>query len=378
MSETTSLNYRKNYLYALIHLNLIVKQVNLKIFLYTTILLTGIFFHSTNEASQQQGFHDKAFNFFIEGKINEAIQTYLQALKLKPDSAETHHYLGVLYFQIGSGAKAINHFKQAESFYKNRKDKNSKFNLDVIRNNLEMAYEKLGLNPEDFRTDVLIPVEHGWKSSGVGFFIGKQGNLLTTASSIAGADKIRVRFPNNQTEPVILIREFIVYKIAILQLSNPEKYLLNSLEFENNPHFEEGETVYAMDFSKLHSLNPSMSKGKILKENALENSNKIVQLDLAVKEGQDGGPLFNELGNVIGLILGKSMAQKSFTYLKDAPGHVSFAIKSSYLKRIIPVSTDKKNQNKGVVTSSDLNSGVNIKSVSSEAINNFVVLEIFK
>jgi len=76
--------------------------------------------------------------------------------------------------------------------------------------------------------------------------------------------------------------------------------------------------------------------------------------------------------------LGKSMAQKSFTYLKDAPGHVSFAIKSSYLKRIIPVSTDKKNQNKGVVTSSDLNSGVNIKNVSSEAINNFVFLEIFK
>jgi len=57
---------------------------------------------------------------------------------------------------------------------------------------------------------------------------------------------------------------------------------------------------------------------------------------------------------------------------------VNFAIKSSYLKRIIPTSTYKKNQNKGVVTSSDLNSGVNIKSVSSEAINNFVFLEIFK
>jgi len=70
VSETRSLNYSRNYLYALRHLNLIVKQVDLKIFLYTAILLTGIFFHSTNEASQQQGFHDKAFNFFIEGKIN--------------------------------------------------------------------------------------------------------------------------------------------------------------------------------------------------------------------------------------------------------------------------------------------------------------------
>ena len=52
------------------------KQVDLKIFLYTTILLTGIFFHSANEASQQQGFHDKAFNFFIEGKIKNKGNLY--------------------------------------------------------------------------------------------------------------------------------------------------------------------------------------------------------------------------------------------------------------------------------------------------------------
>ncbi len=72
------------------------------------------------------------------------------------------------------------------------------------------------------------------------------------------------------------------------------------------------------------------------------------------------------------------MAQKTFAYLKDVSEHVSFAIKSSYLKLINPEYTDTKNQNKGVMTSSDLNSGVNIQSVSSEAINNFVVLEIFK
>ena len=46
-----------------------------------------------------------------------------------------------------------------------------------------------------------------------------------------------------------------------------------------------------------------MKKGKILKENALENSDKLVQFDLTLEKIQDGGPLFNKSGNVIGLII---------------------------------------------------------------------------
>ena len=357
--------------------HLIVKQANLKIFLGTTILLAGIIFISISEANQQQDLHKKAFNLFIKGEKKEAIQTYLKTLETEPDSAETHHYLGVLYFQIGSGAKAIDHFKKAELFYKNSKEKNSMPNLDIIRNNLENAYKKLGLAPEDFIVGALMPAKRRWKPSGVGFFIGMQGDLLTTASSIVGADKIRVRFADGKTEPVILIHEFIVYKIAVLKLTDPSRYLIKPLKFEKNPRFKEGNTVYAMDFSKLQIPNPSMSKGKILKENALENSNKIVQLDLTLKKDQDGGPLFNKSGNVIGLILGKSMAQKSFSYLKDASDNVSFAIKSSYLEKIIPRPIKKNNQSKNILSNSNLNSKINVKSMSKEAVNNFVFLEIF-
>ena len=352
-------------------------QINLKIFLGLAVILTGVFFENISKANPQQDVHNKAFKFFIEGKTHVAIQTYLEALKINPDSAETHHYLGVLYFKSGSGAKAIDHFKKAELFYKNRKDKKSKFNLKIIRNNLEKAYQKLDLNPDDFRIDILAPAKREWKSSGVGFFIGKQGNLLTASPSIMGSNKIRVRFPNGRTEPVKLVQKFIVYKIAILKLENPNKELPKPLVFEDTPHFKEDNTVYAMDFLKLQTPNPSLSKGKILKENALENSDKIVQLDLAVQKGQSGGPLFNSGGNVIGLILGKSLAQKSFSYLKDAPANASFAIKSSYLKTIVSRLVNPKKQGDNILSDVNLNSGINVNSVSKEAISNFVFLETF-
>jgi len=359
----------------LTHFNLTVKQNTLKLFLSTAILLISILSHSVSGANQLNDLNKKAFNFLVEGKLNVAIQTYLKVLKVNPDSAKTHHYLGFLYYQIGMGAKAIDHFNKAKLLYKNSTDQKSNSNLSIIENNLEKAYKKLALNPEDFSVDTLMPATQGWKPSGIGFFIGKQGNLLTTASSVQRGEKFRIRFSNGITEPVVLVRELIVYKIAILKLINTKNYFLKPLSFEKNPHFEKGNTVYTMDYSKLQNPNPSMHKGFIVKENALENSDKMVQLDLKLTKNRNGGPLFNKSGKVIGLLLGKSIAEKSFSYLKNTSKNSSFAIKSSYLKKIMPQLSNKTNKNKTI--NSNFYSGINVKNISKEAINSFVFLDVF-
>ena len=357
------------------HFNLTVKQHTLKLFVSIVILLASTLLNNVSGANQPNDLNKKAFNFLVEGKLNVAIQTYLKVLQINPDSAKTHHYLGFLYFQVGMGAKAIDHFNKAKSLYKNSTDPNLNSNLSIIKNSLEKAYKKLALNPEDFSVDTLVPATQGWKSSGIGFFIGEQGSLLTTASSIQGGEKFRIRFSNGKTEPVILVRELIVYKIAILKLINTKKYFLKPLELENKPHFEKGNTVYTVDYSKLQNPNPSMHEGVIVKENALENSDKMVQLDLTLTENRNGGPLFNKSGNVIGLLLGKSIAEKSFSYLKNTSENSSFAIKSSYLKKIMPQPPNKTN--KDTTINSNFYSGINVKSISKEAINNFVFLDIF-
>ena len=350
------------------------RQFNSKIILGLTVLIWG-FLINISEANSAHSLYKQGFSLSIEGKTQSAIQAYLKALVIEPDSAETHHSLGVLYFEVGSGAKAIDHFKKAELLYKGRNDKKANFNLTIVRNNLEKAYKKLGLNPDDFRLDTLLPTEGEWKPSGVGFLIGKQGHLFTSASSIEGANKIRIRFPNGQTASAKLVREFIVYKIAILKLINPVVSLIYPFAFEDNPHFKEGSTVYTMDFSKLATTNHSLSIGKILKENALENSDKVIQLDLKVKKGEDGGPLFNENGKLIGLILSKPFAQKSFSYLKDSPEKASFAIKSPYLKKILSRLIDFEKQGSKQPREANLNSGINVNKIPKEMINNFIFLE---
>ena len=350
-------------------------QFNSKI-IWGFVLLFWTISINASEGNPGEVLYKQGFSLSIEGKTQSAIQAYLKALKIKPGSAEVHHSLGVLYFEVGSGAKAIDHFKKAELFYKNRKDKKANFNLTIVKNNLEKAYKKLGLNPDDFRFETLLSTEGAWKPSGVGFLIGKQGYLFTSASSIKGANKIRIRFPNGQTTTAKLVREFIVYKVAILKLIDPVS-VAYPLAFEDNPNFKEGNSVYAMDFSKLTETNQALSKGKILKENALENSDKIIQLNLGLKKVGNGGPLFNKNGKLIGLTLSKPLAQKSFSYLKDSPENASFAIKSPYLKMILAGLIDFKKQDNDQPREANINSGINVNKISKEVINNFIFLETY-
>jgi len=350
-------------------------QFNSKIIFGLAII--GVFNGNISEANLAKDLYKEGFSLAVEGKTQEAIQVYLKVLEIKPDTAEAHHSLGVLYFKVGSGAKAIDHFKKAESLYKEEKNKRAKFNLIIVRNNLEKAYKKLGLNPDDFKFDALLPTQGEWKDSGVGFLIGKKGYLFTSASSIKGANKIRVRFSNGHIIAAKLVREFIVYKIAILKLTDPIRELAYSLAFADNPHFKEGNMVYAMDFSKLAVANNPLSIGKILKENALENSNKVIQLDLDIKKGKNGGPLFNKNGKLIGLILPKHIAQSSFSYLKDSPVNASFAIKSPYLEKVLFGLTGVEPPDNYQSKEANLSYGINVDGISKEAINNFIFLETY-
>lgn len=346
-----------------------------KIFHYT--ILFFIFAANLSEGETTGNLYKKAFDLSIAGKAENAIKLYLEVLKINPSSAETHHALGVLYYETNNGTQAIDHFRKAELFYKKRSDKKATLNLTIVKNNLKKAYKKLNLNPDDFKFDILRPTKNKWKPSGIGFLIGRDGYLFTSAPSISGAKKIRIRFPNGQLKPAKLIREFIVYKIAILKLVNTIKGLSHPLIFEEKPNFAKGRPVYAMDFSKLTSNVHSLSKGIILKEQALENSNKVVQIDLGGKIQDNGGPLFNANGRLIGLIFTKRFAQKSFPYLMDSPEHASFAIKSSYLKKVLSGLIHSRNDIKNQSKDLDLNHGINISDVSGKTINNFVFLEIY-
>ena len=55
----------------------------------------------------------KGNSFFEAGKYEEAIESYKQAIRIKPDSAKLHAFLGGAYIESGDYKKAIESFKEA-------------------------------------------------------------------------------------------------------------------------------------------------------------------------------------------------------------------------------------------------------------------------
>ena len=271
--------------------------------LQTLILLLGlIVIAEFGEPGTAEDLYRQGFDLSIDGNSDAARRAYLQALKIRMDFAEVHHALGVLYYSRGQGVDAVDHFRKAEKYYQKRKDKQAKKNLTIVRRNLEKAYKELGLTPEDFGTGFQLHGDMGWQTAGVGFQIGNRGQILTAYHVLGDAKRFRARLMDGTTLPLELIKEFIVYDIAVLKLTGPESQSSRVLYFGDDSRLKVGDPVYAVDFSELSHTRTPLFKGTILKKNAVENSTKVFQLDLQVKSDHSGGPLLNDKGRVVGMV----------------------------------------------------------------------------
>lgn len=69
-----------------------------------------------------------------EGRYDDAIEHYMEALRLKPELAENHHNLGSAFFAQGNFERAVEEFETALRLNPN---------LAVTRQNLALALEQL-------------------------------------------------------------------------------------------------------------------------------------------------------------------------------------------------------------------------------------------
>ena len=73
-----------------------------------------------------------------------------------------------------------------------------------------------------------------------------------------------------------------------------------------------------------------MTKGEISSLSGLQDDPRHWQISVPVQPGNSGGPLFDEAGNVVGVVLSKLDAIKVVKITGDLPQNVSYATKSIY------------------------------------------------
>ena len=340
------------------------------ILVFFAFLLTVDGFAKTAEQWYREG-----VELSLDGSQDRAVKAFQQALKIKPDWAEAHHALGVQYFTIRSGLKGISHLRKAARYYRERSDPQARKNLSIVENNLDKAYARLNVDPDDFDTIELDPgytTETQWQTVGAGFLIGGKGFLLAPNNNIKDAQKIRVRFANGNQSAAKLVKSFVVYNIAVLKLEDAKAVPKSPLSFGNDRELREGNLVYLID---LQPGGARIIQGPILAINALEGNKNLFHLGLPLKPSHRGGPILNGMGKVVGMAFSQKDIESNFARMKDVAKDTSFALKSSYMQTIT-ANLFKSEMDKGAHNHSEATQSLAPKFQLNAVANNVAAIEI--
>ena len=138
-------------------------------------------------------------------------------------------------------------------------------------------------------------VESG-TGSGSGFFIGREGYLLTNLHVVADAKFVKIKLANGRAVVGEVLRVDRARDVALLRTEAVTTPVLAVRT--TDPQI--GEDVYALGSPFGSLLSGSMTRGVLSARRVLE-SLAFLQSDVAVNPGNSGGPLLDANGQVIGI-----------------------------------------------------------------------------
>jgi serine protease Do len=141
------------------------------------------------------------------------------------------------------------------------------------------------------------------QSSGSGFFISAEGEILTNYHVIEGASKIEVQLDDDTRYRVDIIGRDPATDLALLKVQKPDQEF-SHLRLGDSEGVRVGQWVMAVGnpLRMDHTVTVGVvsAKGRVLglSDSSFEN---FIQTDAAINLGNSGGPLVNLSGDVIGI-----------------------------------------------------------------------------
>jgi serine protease Do len=143
------------------------------------------------------------------------------------------------------------------------------------------------------------PESHQANSLGSGFIISADGEILTNAHVVDGADEIIVKLADNSEKAAKVIGLDKASDVALLKI---EAEGLPVVQIGDSSQLEVGDWVLAIGspFGLEHTATQGIvsAVGRSLPDG---NYVPFIQTDVAVNPGNSGGPLFNTRGQVVGI-----------------------------------------------------------------------------
>jgi TPR repeat protein/S1-C subfamily serine protease len=166
-------------------------------------------------------------------------------------------------------------------------------------------------------------------STGTGFFITTSGFLVTNAHVIADYENIEIRDQTGQTYRASVIATDKKRDLALLKVVGS----FAALHIDQLGKPVKGQRVLTIGYPQI-SIQGSESKvtdGVISSLSGIRNNDDWFQISVPIQGGNSGGPLINENGLVIGVVVATVNAQRFLSTTGNLPQNINYAIKSRVL-----------------------------------------------
>ncbi len=163
-------------------------------------------------------------------------------------------------------------------------------------------------------------------SSGTGFYVSRDGHILTNAHVVRDCTRVEVNGPNG-LGPVRLVAQDRTNDLALLK---SESTPLKIAAVRMGVRLGEGVAVFGYPLSGMLSTSGNFTLGNVTALSGLGDDSRYFQISAPVQPGNSGGPLVDANGNLIGVVTSKLNALKVMVATNgDIPQNVNFAIKGS-------------------------------------------------
>jgi S1-C subfamily serine protease len=161
---------------------------------------------------------------------------------------------------------------------------------------------------------------------GTAFYITGEGHLLTNAHVVKECKSITV---SHVAEDPIAARPLaldVTNDLAIISTgSKPEAVA----SFRPAVRLGEAVAAYGFPLTGLLSSSGNFTVGNVTALSGLKDDSRVLQISAPVQVGNSGGPLLDETGAVVGIVVSKLNAIAVATATDDLAQNINFAIKAS-------------------------------------------------
>ena len=158
-------------------------------------------------------------------------------------------------------------------------------------------------------------------SAGSGFVLTKDGYIVTNYHVVKDADTVKVTMYNGDEYDAKYVGGDEDYDIAVIKVEAAD---LQPVTLGNSDNLNVGDHVLAVG-NPLGELTFSMSGGMVSSVNRTINVSgtpfNMIQTDASINPGNSGGPLFNQYGEVVGIV-----SAKYSSYSSESVEGLGFAI----------------------------------------------------